>query len=80
MPATHFLRGHVIKHGSSVDKDGNPVITLVLKQPEGGDRQVIASGRVAQVAATLLSPGTELIVTGTLRDDGVLHAISVSEL
>jgi hypothetical protein len=53
---------------------------MILRPQEGGDRQVIATGRVAQLARTLLSPGGELVVTGLLGADGVLQAISVSEL
>jgi hypothetical protein len=53
---------------------------MTLRPQEGGDRKVVASGRVAQLAATLLSPGGELVVTGLLDGAGVLQAISVSEL
>ena len=80
MPATYYLRGHIVRHGSGVAEDGSPTVTMTLRPQEGGDRQVVAAGRVAQLVATLLSPGGELVVTGLLGDDGVLRAISVSEL
>ena len=81
MPATYYLRGHIVRHGSGVAEDGSPTVTMTLRPQEGGgDRQVVAAGRVAQLAATLLSPGGELVVTGLLGTDGVLQAISVSEL
>ena len=80
MPTTHYLQGHIVKHSSGVAGDGSPTVTMILRPQEGGDRQVIATGRVAQLARTLLSPGGELVVTGLLGADGVLQAISVSEL